>query len=855
MQFIKRLIKYWYRQFFLILVSLGSLLAIILYTAPGLVLLLKISSLFLPGKLQVGGVSGSLLHSFSINHLRYADAHQQFHADKLSVDWQPKDLRRHQLTIQQLNAKSISIQLEPNKESPSDSKPLNFNMALQHVRIDKLTVQNQILRDVQLQANLENDHVLIHSLSAKRDDIQFNTNLTLLIHAPYSLEGHLQLNSLLHASTVWSGVLDLAGDINSYHLDGALRQPLALQVKGTFNQQKEIDLQVQWPAFSLERPNHSTISADAGFLKLQGNPDNLVIRLQASMQKPLASSWQMDATLQHKNLNLKAKVDSPEFKTDLQAKLHYVDIQHATLQMLMSQGLYHTESANLPFQGGDIQINLDEKALNAQGKFSLDAKKNLQFNLTLPNFSCLKATNPKQQIAGSLSANIESLDFIKNLNPLISQSSGQLLATLQARGTFAKPIVNGTIELKDGLIASKNLGMQWSPIQGTVTTADKQWQLKAQIGAANQALLMDGKGTLSTPLNGKFQISGKEVPLINTTEYQIKVSPDLQLTVTANQVALNGKLLIPSAHIAPQTFENSVELSSDVILVENKPIQKEKALSLPLLMNVDVVMGDAVSITVKGLQGLLQGDVHVLQSPNTPLNASGQLNVINGKYQAYGQNLKIEQGQLLFTGGLITNPGIEVRAIRQFSNTSTNFSASEQLFDFNSSNLQTLDFGDKTTVGIQVSGHLKNPKIQLFSSPSTLSQADILSMLLLGKPANQANKAGGQLLLAAISSMNLGKGSSGMQLLSQLKQKLGLDFDLQNNTQYDKKTNQTTESTSLMVGKSLSKRLYISYNAGLSQTDSNVLTLKYLLNKFFSVQVNASLNASGIDLLYTHQKD
>ena len=128
-------------------------------------------------------------------------------------------------------------------------------------------------------------------------------------------------------------------------------------------------------------------------------------------------------------------------------------------------------------------------------------------------------------------------------------------------------------------------------------------------------------------------------------------------------------------------------------------------------------------------------------------------------------------------------------------------------------------------------------------------------MLLLGKPASQASKSGGQLLLAAISSMNLDSGTKGLQLIDQLKQTIGVDFNLQTTPRYNQGANQQGDKTALVVGKSLTKRIYVSYNVGLLQTDSNVLTLRYLLNKFFSIQVNTSDSGSGLDLLYTNSKE
>ena len=227
----------------------------------------------------------------------------------------------------------------------------------------------------------------------------------------------------------------------------------------------------------------------------------------------------------------------------------------------------------------------------------------------------------------------------------------------------------------------------------------------------------------------------------------------------------------------------------------------------------------------------------------------------DGTYRAYGQDLIVDQGELIFSGALTDSPGIHLRAIRKFSKSDSTFNNSNQLLDFSAANLDTTDIGSQTTVGVEMSGRLNAHKIKLFSVPPTLSQSDILSMLLLGKPASQASKSGGQLLMAAISSMNLDSGSKGLQLLEQLKQSLGVDVNLQNNTRYNQAANPNGNNTALVLGKSLSKRIYLSYNIGLLQQDAQVFTLKYLLNKFFSIQVSASDIGNGVDLLYTHSKD
>jgi translocation and assembly module TamB len=266
-------------------------------------------------------------------------------------------------------------------------------------------------------------------------------------------------------------------------------------------------------------------------------------------------------------------------------------------------------------------------------------------------------------------------------------------------------------------------------------------------------------------------------------------------------------------------------------------------------MDVQVDMGPQVALTAKGLQATLSGTVHVKQAPQSTMTATGELNVVEGTYKAYGQNLSIDQGALFFTGGAIDNPGINLRASKSIGSSSNN-----QLLDLNDTNSQNARLRGNVTVGVEVTGRLIDPDIQLFSNPAILSQSDILSMLVLGRPASQANKAGGQLLLAAISSMDLGNGTKGLQLLEQLKNNLGIDFNVESNSNYNLLTNTVSDKTAFVVSKSLSKRISIGYNVGLSQADPNVVTLKYVLNKFFSIQVNTSSTNSGVDVLYTSSK-
>src|SRR5690606_26672547 len=123
----------------------------------------------------------------------------------------------------------------------------------------------------------------------------------------------------------------------------------------------------------------------------------------------------------------------------------------------------------------------------------------------------------------------------------------------------------------------------------------------------------------------------------------------------------------------------------------------------------------------------LQGQLRILSTPQQPTTAYGNLTIQNGLYQAYGQTLTIEQGQLLFVGDLIENPGLRLRAMHTLLN--------------NPDNIQK--------VGIIATGRLQHPVLQLVAEPPTLNQTDTLAYLLLGRSSRELNQADASLLLQA----------------------------------------------------------------------------------------------------------
>lgn len=971
MSLMTRLSKAFFYRLLMVFVLLVSLLIFFMTTTPGLYLVSKTASMVLPGQLHIDGISGQLINHLAFKQLHYESDDIVIEIKDFSLNWHPQNLLKKKLTIHQLQADQVKIDIRAAKEQTTQTNTLPslpFALDVKQVHVNQLMIsQNDSkhqLDNIDLQNVLMSENLQVNKLTLIYANHQLSLKTLTQAKWPFKTATTIQLAPLSTTEPGYEGQLQMTGDANLFQWQGVLNKPSPLRLQGSLSHLQNLAASARWADIDWPLSNSSQLITEQGHLLISGKLPNLQINLETAVKKPWAAKWVVNAktnlqgiigkalvesaegnfdldlsyqtrqspkihgkliaqghnrdnfplkemsgraefngdspetlkchtviyaqyfgkklegilTYQQQNLDALVKLGDNQLKVNHKAYLPWqvnamltnpsllhpslqglqttisIDAsieneQKGRLQLTIDKGSYKTpESQVLAFQGAKIQARLGKQALTGEGNFVIDPQKIIKLTFNMPDFQWQKATDGSQIIDSDAQLSINSLAFLQQIEPLISEASGQLQANLHSTGSLTNSQITGKLALQQGSLSINKLGIHLQPINVNLISENKQWKLQGEIASNGHALILSGQGLFAPEVNGKLSLNGESIPLINTPEYLIVLSPDLHLEFSPALVKLTGIITVPKALISPQSFNNSVNLTDDVVFAGDN-----NAINNPLHIDTDlqVIMGNEVALAAKGLQGLLTGGIHIRQLAQGPLNATGELAIREGKYKAYGQDLAIEQGQLIFTGGQLTNPGLELRAIREFSNTGTNLNSNSQLFDFNPDHMQTLDFGDKTTVGIEASGHLLSPKIRLFSNPPTLSQSDILSMLLLGKPASQANQAGGQLLLTAISSMNLGGGSKGMQLMEQIKQKFGFDLNLTNNTQYNQKTNQTTENTGVVVGKSLSKRIYVSYNVGLSQADSNVLTLKYLLNKFFSVQVNASVNASGVDLLYT----
>jgi len=411
-------------------------------------------------------------------------------------------------------------------------------------------------------------------------------------------------------------------------------------------------------------------------------------------------------------------------------------------------------------------------------------------------------------VQGEIHAHTDQLGLITLYVPDIDRAAGHLDGDMKVAGTLGTPLVDGNLKISDGEIDyyQVNLGLRQLSFDAKLTDNGVDFSGSTRLGSG----IATAQGRLewrnSLPY-GKVSVEGTNLRVSDVPEAQIDASPNLEFNINGRRIEVTGAVKVPYAKIVPADLTGAIRSSSDEVIVGQE--QTDPLKRFEVVSTINLILADHVNIDTTGLTGRLAGNITVRSGYDKVTSATGELNIEQGKYTAYARKLDIQRGRLIFTGGPVGNPGIDIRAIKVFPD---------------------------VTAGVNVRGTLLQPRISFFSEPS-LTQSQIVSLILAGgglESAQNRQAGAGNELLA----------QGGAILAQQLGSHVGIeDVSLESDL---------TNETSLVLGRYLSPRLYVSYGIALTQ-QLNVLKLRYSLGDRWTIKTEVG-QARGADLVYTIQK-
>nr|WP_242472518.1 translocation/assembly module TamB domain-containing protein [Ectothiorhodospira mobilis] len=309
----------------------------------------------------------------------------------------------------------------------------------------------------------------------------------------------------------------------------------------------------------------------------------------------------------------------------------------------------------------------------------------------------------------------------------------------------------------------------------------------------------------------RLQVRGEDFLALRRPDVQVVISPDLDVTTIGRRVIVTGDVAVPRARVElVELPPQAVAVSGDEIIVQEAG--EEPGEPLVVVARLGVTLGEDVRIRGYGLDARLGGTLKVQQSPGLPTRLLGQIRIPEGRYKAYGQDLTVERGLLLFQGPP-ENPGLDLRAVRRIP-------------------------AHEVTVGLEMGGTLEQPRSRVFSEPP-MEETEALAFLVTGRPLSGAGEGDGNAIASAIALYGIERGAF---ITDRLGSELGLD-------EFTVDTETGLDEAALMMGKQLSSRLFLRYSVGLFDR-VNTLMLRYSLSPHLSLETQSSSEAQSMDLIY-----
>ncbi len=470
----------------------------------------------------------------------------------------------------------------------------------------------------------------------------------------------------------------------------------------------------------------------------------------------------------------------------------------------------------IEFLPGHLRMHLQQGELKAGMTLPVSKQEGIELDAIITDERQPLMDRP---LRARLRAAFQDLEFIQSWLPGVDALTGRLTGDLSLSGNLRRPAITGRMELSDGAAKLAKPELELKSIHLTLKGEENgSMRLTGRSVSGRGEIKIDGTADFrEETARADLRLKGQNFTVVDASHAEVEASPDLKIGLRDNVIHVTGEVVIPRAKIQFKKLPDSaVRVSEDQTIAQ--PEGEEEKRDLNIDARVRLTMGEAVFFDGFGLTAGIQGGLLAIEKPGKPTTASGELNIVDGKYEAFGQKLYVEKGRVLWAGGPITQPGIDARAVRRPT--------------------------EDILVGVNVRGDLQQPEVTLFSEPP-MTQGNQLSYLVLGRPLSGASTGEGSALSRAALALGL---KGGNVVAEKIGGKLGLDqFTVESGTNG---AVAGTQKASLVIGKYLTPKLYINYGIGLFDPVST-LRIQYAISSNWKLVTESSGIASGGDLFYT----
>jgi autotransporter translocation and assembly factor TamB len=414
--------------------------------------------------------------------------------------------------------------------------------------------------------------------------------------------------------------------------------------------------------------------------------------------------------------------------------------------------------------------------------------------------------------------------------------AGEIALDVAARGSLKQPELRGTFRLRDGKLKIVPLNVDVHALTMNGDLDSRNLNIR-EISAKAKEGEIRGSGSLALKEFDisavKLSLNAQRWPAIDTAQYQVRVAGkvDVQGSVTApavtGQVVITDGLLRPDLTFLEQS-KAPTKRDETIVVIRNNGVggqtNRESNNGAGAKEESDVFKNLTLDLAMRAPGNLwvrhpdmideLSGNVKLSKARGRDLDLAGRVEAVRGSFTFQGRRFQLVRGVVEFTGGGKINPILDIAAQYKLPN---------------------------YQVEVVIAGSAEKPTLTLTSQPP-LEQADILALIVFGKPINNLNQSEQSSLQG--SAVNLASGFVASRVANSVAKALGLDalgLDV---------GEVGFGGGRVGIGRYLGKT-YVSASQELSGEHGQQVSLEYEIAPDWKIGTSAtSTGSSGIDIIW-----
>lgn len=445
------------------------------------------------------------------------------------------------------------------------------------------------------------------------------------------------------------------------------------------------------------------------------------------------------------------------------------------------------------------------------------------------------------------------LDMLDGLVPRVQSLVGQFIVDLRVVGAPKAPSVTGTVALADAGFEVPTAGVAFSNIIADIGLDRDQLTVRRFVAEDENghALTITGRLGVAERSMGAFTVNveADRVLVLDNEVGNAEVSALLTMTGDLKHPLLAGNVEVTDGRVEVDRLLRLLQGDPTALVAEaNLPAEGDTSVDLreqadqaaeaaakappPTFDSTSFLQNLAVDVRLlapdnlvlrgnnikPGRNGWSIGDMNV--TVGGQLNATrrngetrlrGDITTIRGAYSFQGRRFEIQRGgRIQFDGEDPIDPTFDIRAVRT---------------------VQGIE------ARVDVSGRLSDPNLQLGSNVP-LDDADILSLIIFNRPANQLGQGEQASLVGAAAS--LAGGFVATPLSQSLSRALNLDLLEVETVSYGQNV-----APRIRVGQQIGNRLFVQYSQLFGPQSLGELTAEYQLTPYMRLHANTTQGAGS----------